>query len=86
VVNTTGVEGRSVLLLAGAVAVALGGVVGAFVGAQSAERDAAVVAFGALTLPSSPLAVGLYAAGLGALLVGALFGAVRLASRFDGAS
>jgi hypothetical protein len=36
-----------------------------------------------VTLPSSPLVVGLYAAGLGALVVGTLFGAVRLASRLE---
>lgn len=69
------------LLGFGAVAV----LVGSFVGGVSADRGVSVVAFGLVTLPTGPLAVGVYAGGLGLLFVGGLFGAVRFASRFDDA-
>jgi hypothetical protein len=82
-VSTTRASGRRVLLLFGAVAVAVGFLVGSFVGGVSAERGTSVVAFGLVALPTGPLAVGIYAAALGVLFVGGLFGAVRFASRFD---
>jgi hypothetical protein len=85
-VTQTRASGRRVLLAFGAVAVAVGFVVGSFVGGVSADRGASVVAFGLVALPTGPLAVGLYAGALGALFVGGLFGAVRLASRFDDAA
>ena len=78
-------SGRRVLLAFGGVAVVVGVVVGSFVGGVSADRGASVVAFGVVTLPTGPLAVGLYAGLLGLLFVGSLFGAVRLVSRFDDA-
>jgi hypothetical protein len=82
-VNVRETSGRRVLFVFGAVAVAVGFLVGSFVGGVSAERGASVVAFGLVTLPSGPLAVGVYAALLGVLVVGVLFAGVRLASRFD---
>jgi hypothetical protein len=78
-------SGRRVLLAFGGAAVAVGFLVGSFVGGVSADRGEPVVAFGLVVLPTGPLAVGLYAALLGLLFVGGLFGAVRLASRFDDA-
>ena len=71
------------LLLFGGVAVAVGFLVGSFVGEISAERGTSVVAFGLVTLPTGPLAVGLYAALLGLAVVGALFAGVRFVSRYD---
>ncbi|MFB6160486.1 MAG: hypothetical protein ABEJ61_04835 [Haloferacaceae archaeon] len=82
-VDASEADGRNVILLFGAVAVVLGGVLGAVVGAQTAERGVAVVVFGTVTLPSSGLAVGLYGAGLGVVVVGTLFAAVRGASRLE---
>jgi hypothetical protein len=82
-VNVREASGRRVLLLFGAVAVGVGFLVGSFVGGVSAERGASVVAFGLVTLPAGPLAVGVYAAALGLVVVAGLFAGVRFASRFD---
>ncbi|ESS06194.1 MAG: hypothetical protein A07HB70_01744 [uncultured archaeon A07HB70] len=78
-------SGRRVLLAFGAAAVVVGFVVGSFVGGVSADRGEPVVAFGLVPLPAGPVAVGVFAGLLGLLFVGGLFGAVRLASRFDDA-
>ena len=73
------------MLLFGAIAVAVGFLVGSFVGGVSADRGASVVAFGLVTLPTGPLAVGVYAALLGLAFVGTLFLGVRFVSRYDDA-
>jgi hypothetical protein len=82
-VNDREASGRRVLLLFGGVAVAVGFLVGSFVGGVSAERGASVVAFGLVRLPTGSLAVGVYAALLGLAVVGALFAGVRIVSRYD---
>lgn len=81
--NERQASGRRVLLAFGGVAVAVGFLVGSFVGGISAERGASVVVFGLVALPTGSLAVGVYAALLGLAFVGALFAGVRFASRFD---
>ena len=73
---------RIFLLVSGFVVVAAA-LIGAFVGANSAERGADVVVFGAVTLPTTPAAVGLYAAVLAAATLAILFGAVSAASRLE---
>lgn len=83
--NTREASGRRVLFLFGGIAVAVGFLVGSFVGGVSAERGTSVVAFGLVTLPTGPLAVGVYAALLGLAFVGALFAGVRFVSRYDDA-
>lgn len=76
-------SGRRVLLLFGGAAIAVGFLVGSFVGGISAERGASVVVFGLVALPTGSLAVGVYAALLGLAFVGTLFASVRFAARFD---
>ena len=73
------------MLLFGAIAVAVGFLVGSFVGGVNAERETSVVAFGLVTLPTGPLAVGVYAGLLGLVTVSVLFVGVRFASRYDDA-
>lgn len=81
--NAREASGRRVLLLAAAAAVTVGFLVGSFVGGISAERGTSLVAFGLVALPTGSLAVGLYAALLGLIVVVGLLGGVRYASRFD---
>lgn len=82
----TSIRGRRLFLLVAPVVVVLCGVVGALVGANAAERGAAVVVFGVLTLPASGLVVGAFAALLATVVLASLFGLVELASRLDDAA
>lgn len=78
-----GTGGRRVFLLVAGFIVTSAGVIGSFVGANSAERGAEVVVLGAVTLPTTPAAVALYAAFLAAVVLALLFGAVEAASRVE---
>ena len=44
-----------------------------------------ITVFGVVTLPGTPVGVALYGAALSVVLVGVLFGLVRIASRYDDA-
>jgi hypothetical protein len=79
----TETRGPRVFLLLSGFVVAAAALIGAFVGANSAERGADVVVFGVATLPTTPAAVALYAAVLAAATLAVLFGAVSLASRLE---
>jgi hypothetical protein len=76
--------GRRVFLLLSVFVVAAAGLIGTFVGANSAERGAEVVVFGIVTLPTTSVAVAVYAALLAAVVLALLFGAVEAASRLEG--
>lgn len=78
-----GITGRRVFVGLGLVVVLLSGLVGLFVGANSAGRLDQITVLGSVALPATPVAMGLYGAGLAAVVVVGLFGAVTLATRFD---
>jgi hypothetical protein len=75
--------GRRVFLWVSGFVVAIGALVGLFVGANSAQRGTDVTVFGAVTLPTSPLAVALYGGLLAAVVLGGLFVVVEAASRME---
>ena len=76
-------RGRRVLIGVGIAVVVLAGIVGFVIGGKSAETRSTIVVFGTVALPASGGAVAAYGAALAALVVGTLFGAVSLASRYD---
>jgi hypothetical protein len=78
--------GRTILLAVGATVVAISGVLGFFIGTNGAEvAPQSAVLGGALTLPTTPLAMTLYAMAVSTVVLVSLFGLVSLASRFDDA-
>ncbi len=81
----TSIHGRRLFLLVAPVIVVLCGIVGALVGANAAERGAAVTVFGLVSLPPSGLVVGAFAAGVAVAVLVTLFGLVEVASRLDDA-
>ena len=76
-------RGRRLLIGIGIAVVILAGVVGFVIGGQGAETRSVIVVFGTVALPATGGAIALYGAVFAALVVGALFGAVSLASRYD---
>lgn len=78
--------GRRILLSVGGVVVALAGMVGFFVGSNGAESVPRMSLLGgAVTFPTTPLSMTLYAALLATLMLSTLFGLVALASRYEDA-
>jgi hypothetical protein len=75
--------GRSVLLTLGSVVVLLAGLIGFFVGSNSAESSPTFEVFGTVALPTTPLSVTLYGMVLAAVFMAGLFGVVEFASRYD---
>lgn len=80
-----GQTGRRLLLVLGGIVVLLAGVVGFFVGSNSAESSPTFEVFSTLVLPTTPLSVALYGMLLAGLVMGGLFAAVEVASRYDDA-
>lgn len=80
--DDTGV-GRRILLGLGIGMVALGGVLGFFVGANGGGGLDAIEPFGLVTVPISPGAMTLYGMGVIALAIGTVYTLVSVASRFD---
>jgi hypothetical protein len=67
----------------GIAVVLLAGVVGFIIGAKGAESTSTIVVFGTIALPASGGAIAAYGVALAAAIVGLLFGAVSVASRYD---
>jgi prolipoprotein diacylglyceryltransferase len=65
------------------VVVLLAGVIGFFVGSNSAEASPTFEVFGTVALPTTPLSVTLYGMLLAAVFMAGLFAAVEFASRYD---
>ena len=76
-------DGRRVFGVVAVTVVLIGGLLGFFVGSNGAEVAPTIPLVGGLSLPTTPLTVTLYGMVLATLFVGALFGLVTLASRFD---
>ncbi|WP_224269063.1 DUF7520 family protein [Haloprofundus salinisoli] len=74
-------RGRRILLGVGGVVVLVAGLIGLFVGENSA--GASIDLFGVATLPVSPVPMALYGAILATVALGALFGAVEFVSRLE---
>lgn len=79
--ETIEASGRPYLLGAAAAVTLFAAAAGYVVAANNAVG--AVTVFGAITLPGSPGAMAVYGAVLSAFVLGALFGLVTVASRFD---
>lgn len=79
---TDRISGRYLLLGLGGLVVAIAGYLGFSIGATHAGT-ADPIHVGPLVLPTTPVAMGLYGAGVALLVLGCLFGAVVLASRFE---
>ncbi len=75
--------GRRILLVVGVGTVLLGGLLGAFVGANGAEVVSELTVLGILTIPLTPGAMALYGMVVTALAVTALYGAITFASKYD---
>lgn len=75
--------GRRVLLTVGGIVVLLAGVIGFFVGSNSAESSSTFEVFGTVALPASPASGALYGMLLAGVVMGGLFAAVQFASRYD---
>jgi hypothetical protein len=76
-------SGRRVLLTVAGVVVVLAGIIGFFVGSNSAESSPTFEVFGTLALPASPASGALYGMVLAGVVMGGLFAAVQFASRYD---
>ncbi|XVH31489.1 DUF7520 family protein [Haloferacaceae archaeon DSL9] len=76
-------SGRRVFLFLGIVVIAIGGLLGLFVGANGAEVTPELTPLGLVSVPVTPGTVALYGMVVAALFVGGLYGAVSFASRFD---
>jgi hypothetical protein len=76
-------SGQRLLLILAGVVVILAGVIGFFVGSNSAETSSTLEVFGTVALPTTPLSVTLYGMLLAAVFMGGLFAAVEFASRYD---
>jgi hypothetical protein len=78
--------GRRIMLVVGLSVVAVSGLIGSFIGSNGAEAvPQATVLGGALTIPTTPLAMTLYGVVLSAAVLAGLFGLVELASRYEDA-
>lgn len=75
--------GKRILVAVGGIVVLLAGLVGFFVGSNSAESSPTFEVFGSVVLPTTPVSVALYGMLLAGLLLGGLFAAVAVASRYD---
>lgn len=75
--------GKGVLLTVGGIVVLLAGVIGFFVGSNSAESSPTFEVLGAVALPASAASGALYGMVLAGVVVGGLFAAVQFASRYD---
>ncbi len=75
--------GRRILLALGGVGVVIGGLLGFVVGANSADETGEITVGGLLAVPITPGAMTLYGMVVVAVVLGALFGLISLASRFD---
>ncbi|MGM0604869.1 MAG: DUF7520 family protein [Halobacteriota archaeon] len=75
--------GRKILIGVGVSVVAIGGVLGGFVGAVGADQVSEIEIFGVLTVPMTPIWMALYGMIATAIVLGVLFGAVELASRYE---
>lgn len=82
---TNETRGRRILIALGVVIVGICAGVGFLVGAHASERTAAIELVGPASLPATPIAFALYGGAVAAAVLGGLFGAVSLASRFDSA-
>lgn len=80
------IRGRRLFAILAPVVVASAAFMGAIVGGNAAQRGEAIVVFGLFSVPSSPLWLGLYAAVWATAVIGALYGLVAVASRFDDAA
>jgi hypothetical protein len=76
-------SGQRLLLILAGVVVLLAGVIGFFVGSNSAESSPTFEVFGTVALPTTPLSVTLYGMVLAAVVMGGLFAVVEFASRYD---
>ena len=78
--------GRKILLGVGASVIAISGVVGWIIGSNGAEAvpESTILGTG-LTIPTTPVAMGLYGMAVATLLLGTFFGLVELASRLEDA-
>jgi hypothetical protein len=78
--------GRTILLAVGGSVVVISGVLGFFIGTNGAEAvPRTTVLGGALSFPTTPLAMALYGVAVSTVLLVTIFGLVSLASRFDDA-
>ncbi|WP_193788381.1 DUF7520 family protein [Haloferax mucosum] len=75
--------GRRVLILIGASAVLVSGILGVFIGESGGQVAAEVSLFGLLSLPTSPLAFSVYGMALSVVILAVLFGLVEFASRLE---
>lgn len=80
------IRGRRLFALLAPLVIGSSAFVGAVVGANAAQRGVPIRVFDLLTLPSSGVALGFYAALWAAVVLGALYGLVALASRLDDAA
>ncbi|SEO83899.1 hypothetical protein SAMN04487948_105412 [Halogranum amylolyticum] len=75
--------GRQVLLVVGGVVVGLAGLIGFFIGSNSAASSPTFEVFETVALPTTPVSVALYGMLLTSIVLGGLFVAVEAASRYD---
>ncbi|WP_396612580.1 hypothetical protein ACH9L7_04705 [Haloferax sp. S1W] len=77
--------GRRVFLIVGVSVVLISGILGVFIGENGGQVADSVLLFGVLSLPTTPIAFGLYGIVISALVLAALFGLVEFASRLEDA-
>lgn len=75
--------GRRVLLAVGVACVAVGGLLGAFVGANGGGVVAEFSVLGLVAIPVAPVPMALFGMAVVAVFMGALYAAVELASRLE---
>lgn len=76
-------RGRRILLALGVVVIALGGLLGFVVGANTDDPDAAITVLGLFAVPLTPGAMAVYGMIVITVAIGVLYGLISIASRYD---